>query len=545
MPQAAIHPTPPALAERTRPLAKSEESLRALTPSLADAVFIILFLRLFFLGQSALFNDPGTGWHLRCGWNLWAGGLFPTTDLYSWTKAGQPWAQLQWLGDVAMVWLFQFGGYTALAVTTAIALAALFRQLYRLCLEAGATPLAAVLTTILAAGAASGHFLVRPHLINLCAILLVYQIAVRFAEGRLSGKWLGTIPLFSILWVNVHPGILGGIATLVLVAAGTWMESLRANDAAAATRRRAALLTLTALAMTGATLCTPYGLSWYAGVARILSLKSLGLFVDEWMPPDLASPDGRLGMLLIVLGWSACALSPRRISLPTLLILAFWSYESLGAARHLPILAILFAPHLSAAATQAGECFLAAHPGWQTRLLGSHEFRRREQRSRGGFISALFVLGLLALLTTGPGISAMGLSQFGPPSPPYSRAIIRFLDKRPPAGHMFNDVALGGHLIAHAPSHPVFMDDRFELYGDAFVRAYANAARQPWIFADELFRTWGIDFAVVLEDTPLARYLAQRPDFELTFGGEGVLVFECHGPTRADSSTGAVGSTKE
>ena len=44
-----------------------------------------------------------------------------------------------------------------------------------------------------------------------------------------------------------------------------------------------------------------------------------------------------------------------------------------------------------------------------------------------------------------------------------------------PGAPIFNDMLYGGFLIYHTPGLRVFIDDRWELYGDDFMRNYTGA----------------------------------------------------------------------
>jgi hypothetical protein len=61
-------------------------------PGLTDIAILLPFI--FVLrsqqGISFLLGDSDTGWHLRTGEWILAHGRVPTTDLFSYTKAGQP-----------------------------------------------------------------------------------------------------------------------------------------------------------------------------------------------------------------------------------------------------------------------------------------------------------------------------------------------------------------------------------------------------------------------------------------------------------------------
>src|SRR5260370_36848555 len=73
-------------------------------PSLSDLAFLTPFLVLFWCtpGVGWLLTDSDTGWHIRAGEWILKNRRVPRTDLFSFTKAGQPWFAWEWLSDVLM-----------------------------------------------------------------------------------------------------------------------------------------------------------------------------------------------------------------------------------------------------------------------------------------------------------------------------------------------------------------------------------------------------------------------------------------------------------
>src|SRR5271170_8151529 len=73
-------------------------------PSLSDLAFLIPIVVLFWgtTGVGWLLTDSDTGWHIRTGEWIWKNGRIPKTDIFSFTKAGQPWFAWEWLSDVSL-----------------------------------------------------------------------------------------------------------------------------------------------------------------------------------------------------------------------------------------------------------------------------------------------------------------------------------------------------------------------------------------------------------------------------------------------------------
>src|SRR5437868_11836180 len=73
-----------------------------LLPSLTDFVFLLPSFLLFCLlsGTSVLLGDGDTGWHIRTGEWILQHRMVPQVDLFSFTKAHQPWFAWEWGWDV-------------------------------------------------------------------------------------------------------------------------------------------------------------------------------------------------------------------------------------------------------------------------------------------------------------------------------------------------------------------------------------------------------------------------------------------------------------
>jgi hypothetical protein len=76
----------------------------SLVPSLSDVAFLMPILVLFrcATGVGWLLSDSDTGWHIRTGEWILNKRRIPSTDLFSFTRTGQPWFAWEWLSDVSM-----------------------------------------------------------------------------------------------------------------------------------------------------------------------------------------------------------------------------------------------------------------------------------------------------------------------------------------------------------------------------------------------------------------------------------------------------------
>src|SRR5512135_1855050 len=134
--------------------------VRAL-PSLADFAFLMPLVWLFarMEGAATLLSDGDTGWHLRTGEWILAHGRVPDRDIFSFTRAGQPWFAWEWLWDVIFGWLHLHLGMAAVLLASSAVLALTFALIFRLARWKSGDALAALLVTLAAAAASTGHWL--------------------------------------------------------------------------------------------------------------------------------------------------------------------------------------------------------------------------------------------------------------------------------------------------------------------------------------------------------------------------------------------------
>jgi hypothetical protein len=87
---------------------------------------------------------------------------------------------------------------------------------------------------------------------------------------------------------------------------------------------------------------------------------------------------------------------------------------------------------------------------------------------------------------------------------------------RPDGRRLYNDANFGGFVVHHAPTLRIFMDDRFEQYGEAWARQYVEAIWQKPERFDAWDARWRFGLALVATGpsrTPLDDFLGRHPDW--------------------------------
>src|SRR2546427_4583604 len=112
-----------------RPIApEKSRAWRWLAPSLSDVIFgaLLLWILMFTIhgdGSVGLLQDANTGYHIRTGDFILEHRTIPHSDIFSFSKPGQPWFAWEWLCAVLFSALYSAGGMKALVIFSGAAIA--------------------------------------------------------------------------------------------------------------------------------------------------------------------------------------------------------------------------------------------------------------------------------------------------------------------------------------------------------------------------------------------------------------------------------------
>ncbi len=423
-----------------------------------DSLFLLGLLLLVVLGSSlSPIRNYDYWWHLKTGSLILSRHEVPRADPFSFTSAGAPWVDHEWLSQLLL-----YVGHRALGPAWLVVLKAAL--IAGLCLmmedRARSEGLGAAGRPILPAAALVGSSFrldVRPELATLLLLPLAMHLVLRARDtGRT--RLLVLVPFLVALGANLHPGAILVPALLLPGAALTFIDERRpivqigGGGSPAARRPFAGRLFAAALVAALAACANPYGARIYTVPFEIRNvLRSLPSPNLEWARPGLS--DFPLFWLAAVATVAIVLLAPRRIdpiATPALLLGAAL------AAAHLRNIGLFFVLLPYGLARPARALALACR-----RLRVPSRLAAR--RVRPGFVVAAALLvcavPLPALL---PPTIAWGVG-LAPGNEP--RAAVDFLDREGIGERLYNDVRFGGYLIwRRFPAHRVFIDGRNEIY---------------------------------------------------------------------------------
>ncbi len=519
-----------------------EKRLAAWMPSLTDAAFLmpVLFLFLRLEGAKLLLGDGDTGYHIRAGEWMLDHGRVVDRDIFSFTKAGEPWFAWEWLWDVAFAWLHRHWGMAAVVVVSTLVLALTAALLYRVSRRMCGNALVAITVTFLAVAASSIHWLARPHLFSWLFVVVFYWMLERAQEGR--RRWLILLPVLTIPWVNLHGGFFVGIVLIGAYAAGELaaclLEPEREARQAALSRSRDYLLA--AAGCLAASFINPYTSRLHAHILKYLGDSYAFDNVQEFLSLNFHHPVGRYLEVMVVLGVAAAAwnLSKRRFAY--VILVAGWLHLALLSARNIPMFALMAAPPTALALRECLELLPEARvSGWLQRAARSlQEFgvsMSAADRLGRYPVTSLAAAGLLMVAFSFPGRSAKLRAEYDPER--YPAKALAVLRQPECAGPIFTNDEWGDYLIYRLyPQTKVFVDGRSDFYGAKFGQNYLAVMNGKYDW-EKTLEGYGVTTVLLPAAASLASTLKESPRWRIIYDDGMAIVF--HSTVRSSAWTRA------
>ncbi len=189
-----------------------------------NALLTAIFLCAVFLFTFFAINNTDLGFILKTGQYIWEHHEIPHNDIFSFSAPGVDWIAHYWLTGVLFYGIFLLGGYLGLKISVALVAAlTFFFVIKRFGLYSKDYPLFLILFYPLTFFSFEFWNVRGENFSNLFLAILLYLIDQwRFKKS----KWaLYLIPLLSMLWANMHGGVLLGLAILGFWAAVSLYEA--------------------------------------------------------------------------------------------------------------------------------------------------------------------------------------------------------------------------------------------------------------------------------------------------------------------------------
>ncbi len=482
-----------------------------LVPSIADILFLVIFLCLTFSIGNGLLGDTDTGYHIRAGEYILDTHTIPHHDIFSYTSPPMPWTAHEWLAEVIMGLLHRGFGLTGVVIFFAILLAGAYYFLFRMLRAEKGNILLTVFITLLVVASSMLHWHARPHVFSLVLTLGWYYILDSFQNDRKN--YLLLLPLLMFCWVNVHGGFITGFVLLGVYFIGNLVRCLKADERGEAVGKLKPLALVTCVSLV-ACLLNPFGYHILLFPFNLVGNRYLMDHVQEFLSPNFHETLPFKYLLLLLITF--IGISYRKLSVIELLLILIFLNMSLFSVRYIPLFAIITAPII----VRYGDRLIETLRGWPKKFLETRgeRFASADSASLGHLWPVAGLVVVVSLAVNGELVR-----KFDPKLRP--EAAVEFLKKEPIQGNMFNNDQFGSYIIYSAwPQYRVFFDGRSDMYGVKRMKEYFNIMSfQPgW---EKIIDKYRIGWIIYNADSELCRYLLERPDWKLIYADRVANIF--------------------
>jgi hypothetical protein len=439
--------------------------IRHLYPLIALAIYPVV--------AAGPIGDNSFLWHVRAGAAQWDLGRVLSSDVFSYTRAGEAWRTQSWLAELMYSGLEAATGTVGwaaafVAVAGLGALALIGIALYGATRSTFTTAIWLFIAVWLAAPFANPRPVILSYLL-LAALVLVLRLDDRILWAVVPLMWV---------WAAVHGSWMIGLGLIVLVAI-----SRRSWKVAAVAGLSAVAVTLTA-----------HGVGTWQIAWEFAQNRDALEFLSEWGRPDFLDIV-QAPYLLVAVGVVVAVLR-RRIPFNALWVVIPFLLFGLTTERTVFPAAIVLLPYAALAFDVSVPVRASRRPvvAWVVAI-------------------AVVAVGVIALLRP--------VDTFDPARFPSDEVLAALETDR-----FFHDDAVGGYLIYRDwPAQQVYIDDRAELYG---ARGFAEFRAAKQGIYEDLFARYGMTEAIVKDDWELGAALA-RDGWVVSYEDEFFVVMRAPG----------------
>ena len=475
------------------------------------AVLACIVITIIFITAHSKIADPDIWWHLHNAEYLLQNHSLPHYDAYSFTVAGHPWMNHEWLADLPyyFAWkLLGLRGIDALAVslTSLIYLGVLYLS-WR---ESGNFK-AAVLATAYAIFLGRVSFGPRTILFGYAYLVILLILLQRLRQKQHAPLWL--IPLLFCLWVNTHGSWSLGMIIFTVIFVGGLVPlrwGLIESELWSASQRKSLLWSW--LASVGMLFVNPYGARLVLYPLDMAYRQKTNIeHVAEWVSVNFHDFRGKMVMALLIILLLSILLRPRRRTLTEVVLTVFVIYSGLTYVRFLFLAGVVLAPVLAK--------ILDFVPPYREEL---------DTPVINTFAILLMIAGVAHFWPGELQLQAKVNDQ-------YPAGAISYLQAHPASGAVVNFYLWGGYINWKDPQVKVFVDGRADIfdYSGVFTDYLSLLSLQN---PDAILDKYKARYVLFPYNEPLTCFLQHSAKWKTAFSDQNSILFERNddrgGPTQ-------------
>ena len=444
--------------------------------------------------------EPDIWWHLRDARSLLEHHVFLHSDTYSFTTAGAPWINFEWLSEVPYYLAFRAAGLQGILLVYFLVLVLIYVGVYYRSCRAGADCKNATIATL--GAICLGGVSMAPRMLLFGWLCLTGELLVLNHFER-TGRRLWLLPPLFALWINFHGSWVFGVVVLAITIIGGLVEGEWGLVVAQRwSPSQVKKLLLASVVSAGALFLNPFGykLVLYP-FDLLLRQQSVMRYIEEWEPVDFSTWNGKLALILIFALLAAALFSRRSWRLDEVLLTAFALWVALAHARFMFFAGLIMAPILAPR--------LKLFPPYEKEL---------DKPWLNAVIMAAVVAGMVFLFP-----SAAQLEQ--KVDAVYPRRALEFMQRQHVNGRIFNQYGWGGYMEWNAPQLKPGIDGRADIfvYNGVFNDFFkAMTLKESFAILDK----YKIDYVLVQPKEPLAYLLEHSTAWHPIYSDAVAVLFE-------------------
>ena len=461
-------------------------------------------------------------WHITIGREILTTGKIPTTDIYTYTEAGQPYPSYQmfWLMETSLYVIYRLGGPALVIFIHSLMISFAYGVIFWICKKITNSWRIAAFGGLFAAALGLNDWNVRPQGITFLLASLILLVVYTYNKNT-RWYWLVIIPLVMLIWVNSHGTFLIG---LVLI--GIWWgqeiwEVIKQRSNGEHKVEKKLIVTPSIVLGISALVCliNPRGLEIVNYLKTLTSNNVVQKLVTEWAPPTLNTLMGAIFLFGLMGSAILLALSPKRPNLFQVATFLVFGLLGLKTSRGIVWFGLVMAP------------IVAEHVSAVVNSLFKPEKRPAAQEG-SRILNILFTILIIIMgglsLPWFKNILPLPTAKAGlisAETPVQATKVL--LDRNPPA-HLFNAMSFGSYLIWEAyPEYQVFVDSRIELFSEKVWEDYLNISNANGDWESRLSE-YGVDTLMLspVEQPTLIQAVQGSDGWDLLYQDNSAIIFE-------------------
>jgi hypothetical protein len=451
-------------------------------------------------GKGASVADPDIWWHMRNAAELLRTRHFPHTAQWTFTVAGQPWMNGEWLAELPYFFAYRSMGDRGLYQVTMLVTSAIVLGMYGLARMRCGSWRGAFVGGVVTAAFATVSLAPRTLLFGWLCLVAEMAVLWNLEQGRDYTAWL---PLVFLFWVNAHGSWFIGFVLMLVYFAGGWIEGewgeVVARRWTPAQKRKVLAVTAASFA---ALFVNPYGWRLVAYPLDVAYGQKLMIqSAAEWASLDFHSLRGKVVLAVLVLLAVLQLVRRCRWRVQDVAFALIAVYGAFAYVRFVYLAGILLAPMVAIAVSR-----------------GPDPLPEKRRSLVNALAIAVMLVYIVVWAPTERQLRAADAAEL-----PVNA--VRYVQTLAGQGNLFCDVNWAGYLEWNAPEVKEFADTRL----DVFVH---RGVMSDYLGATELKDTFGvldkyrIRYVLLPQRVPMAYLLAHSAGWKTTYNDGQAVIFE-------------------